>query len=343
MSAALTLVSEACAQGVLPEDKALDDAFAVLMDGAAEESAIIAFLRATQSHMIDPRLIAAGARALRARMMTVEAPHGAIDVCGTGGDGAHSLNISTAVAFVTAGAGIVTAKHGNRAMSSKTGAADVLEALGVRLSGDTRIVETALAQARVAFLFAQNHHPAMRHVAPARRAIGERTIFNLLGPLCNPAGVKRQLVGVFAPHFAAPMASALQTLGALSASVVHGCGGLDELSAEGENLLVAVTSSGAVVTGSVTARDLGLPATRNDALKGGDASYNAARLKSLLQNPTTEPDYANVVLLNAAYALVVANAAPNPHEALALAKDSLMDGRALRALEALVDIMRRAP
>ncbi|MEJ0024365.1 MAG: anthranilate phosphoribosyltransferase [Alphaproteobacteria bacterium] len=219
----------------LEADKQLDDAdldriFAIVMDGAAPADQIKPFLLATIPLMSDPRALAAGARALRARMLPVSAPVNAIDVCGTGGDGAHTLNISTAVTFVVAGSGVPVAKHGNRAMSSKSGAADVLEALGVKLTADNAVLERGLREANVAFLFAQNHHPAMRHVGPARREIGKRTIFNLLGPLSNPASVRRQLVGVFSRDFVTPMAEALNLLGAEKASIVHGAGGLDELS-----------------------------------------------------------------------------------------------------------------
>ena len=176
-----------------------EHALARVMDGAATAEEIRGLLEESIPLMSDPAALVIGARALRARMIPVAAPEGAIDVCGTGGDGAHTLNISTAVAFVVAGAGVPVAKHGNRAMSSRSGAADVLEALGVTLTGDANVLERALRDANIAFLFAQHHHTAMRHVAEARRALGKRTLFNLLGPLANPAGVKRQLVGVFAP------------------------------------------------------------------------------------------------------------------------------------------------
>jgi anthranilate phosphoribosyltransferase len=202
--------------------------FDQVMDGAASPEETRAFLEGTIPLMDNPQAIAIGAAALRSRMIPVVAPPGAIDVCGTGGDGVHTLNVSTAVAFVVAGAGVPVAKHGNRAMSSRSGAADVLEALGVGLVADPALLSRCLAEARVAFLFAQNHHAAMRHVAEARKAIGQRTIFNLLGPLSNPAGVRRQLVGVFAPRWLSAMAEALRLLDAEGAWVVHG-DGVDEL------------------------------------------------------------------------------------------------------------------
>jgi anthranilate phosphoribosyltransferase len=225
----------------------IDGAFDDIMDGAAAHEDIKQFLALTMPLMSHAPLIAAGARALRSRMVRITAPANAIDVCGTGGDGAHTLNISTAVAFVVAGCGVPVAKHGNRAMSSKSGAADVLEALGVKLTNDIPTLERALREANVAFLFAQNHHPAMRHVALARREIGKRTIFNLLGPLSNPAGVKRQLVGVFSADFLEPVANALRELGCEKAWAVHGAGGLDELSAQHRDANnVAILDNGAV-------------------------------------------------------------------------------------------------
>lgn len=226
---------------------ALDADFARILDGAASHEEILDFLARSVERMSDAVALAAGARAMRARMLPIEAPDGAIDVCGTGGDGAHTLNISTAVAFVVAGAGVPVAKHGNRAMSSRSGAADVLEALGVKLTGDVQTLQRALREANVAFLFAQNHHPALRHVAAARRDFGKRTIFNLLGPLCNPAGVRRQLIGVFAPEFVEPVAKALQILGAEKAFVVHGAGGLDEFSATGPNYFAILQNEGVSV------------------------------------------------------------------------------------------------
>jgi anthranilate phosphoribosyltransferase len=325
----------------------LDAAFAIVMDGAAAPDQIKPFLLATIPLMRDPKVIAAGARALRARMIPVFAPAGAIDVCGTGGDGAHTLNISTAVAFVVAGAGVPVAKHGNRAMSSKSGAGDVLEALGVKLTGDTPTLERALREAKIAFLFAQNHHTAMRHVGPARREIGKRTIFNLLGPLCNPASVKRQLVGVFAADFVTPMAEALRLLGAERASVVHGAGGLDELSLPSEagalvsqpENLVATLSNGEIRTAHVSAAEAGAPPIMDaGALRGGAPEENAAALTALLDGKMPGSAYESVVCLNAGAALMVADRAKNLAEGYALAKDTLQAGDARVALDALVAI-----
>lgn len=336
MSLAVTLA--ALKDGAAVQASDIDGAFAEIMDGAAAHDDIRRFLMLTMPLMGHAPLIAAGARALRARMLRIEAPAGAIDVCGTGGDGAHTLNISTAVAFVVAGCGVPVAKHGNRAMSSKSGAADVLEALGVKLTSHAPTLERALREAGVAFLFAQNHHPAMRHVALARREIGKRTIFNLLGPLSNPAGVKRQLVGVFSADFLAPVARALGELGCEKAWVVHGAGGLDELSAQHRDAnTVAVLENGAIaqVTATVTAEI-------HPDIKGGSAAENAEEMRALL-NGGGRSGHRDAVIVNAAGALVVAGRAANVPEARPLAEQSLAGGAARTALERLIDVTRSAP
>lgn len=323
--------------GVLTPEE-IDAAFALIMDGAAAHEEIKRFLERTIPHMADPAWIAGGAKALRARMVRVAAPEGAIDVCGTGGDGAHTLNISSAVAFTLAGAGVPVAKHGNRAMSSKSGAADVLEALGVTLTGDIPTLERALREAGVAFLFAQNHHPAMRHVAAARRELGQRTIFNLLGPLSNPAGVKRQLIGVFSPDFLIPVAEALKALGAEKVWAVHGAGGLDELSAaHAEANTVAILDGGAVSTVSAS-----MEASIDSDIRGGSAEENAAELRALLDGGG-RPGHRNAVLINAAAALVVAGRAKNVPEGVPIAAQSLDSGAAREALAKLIAISEAAP
>lgn len=316
----------------------IDAAFAVIMDGAAAHDDIKRFLALTIPRMNDPGWIAGGARALRARMVRVAAPDGAIDVCGTGGDGAHTLNISTAVAFVVAGCGVPVAKHGNRAMSSKSGAADVLEALGVKLTADVTTLERCLSEAGVAFLFAQNHHPAMRHVALARRELGKRTIFNLLGPLSNPAGVKRQLMGVFSADFIEPIANALNELGCERAWVVHGAGGLDELSAQHRDANnVAVLDGGAVTLVHAT-----VDTEINPDIQGGLAAENAEEMCALLAGGG-RPGHRDAVVLNAAGALVVAGCAKNVPEAWPLAAQSLDSGAAREALTRLVAVTQSAP
>lgn len=316
----------------------INAAFAEIMDGLAHHDEIKRFLTLTMARMGDPKWIAAGARSLRARMLPVAAPEGAIDVCGTGGDGAHTLNISTAVAFVVAGCGVPVAKHGNRAMSSKSGAADVLEALGVKLTADAPTLERCLSEAGLAFLFAQNHHPAMRHVALARRELGKRTIFNLLGPLSNPAGVKRQLMGVFSADFLEPVAGALNELGCEKAWVVHGAGGLDELSAQSRDANnVAILEGGAVTRVSAT-----VDAEINPDIRGGGASENAEEMRALL-NGGGRAGHRDAVLLNAAGALVVAGRAKDVPEAWPMAAESIDSGAARERLARLVAISRSAP
>jgi anthranilate phosphoribosyltransferase len=275
---------------------------------------------------------------MRERMLRVSAPAGAIDVCGTGGDGAHTLNISTAVAFVVAGAGVPVAKHGNRAMSSKSGAADVLEALGVKLTANIGNIERCLNEAKVAFLFAQNHHPALRHIAAARREYAKRTIFNLLGPLSNPAGVKHQLVGVFAADFAEPVAYALRELGAERAMVVHGAGGMDELTPIAETANTIATLRDGVITLARATRDEDV----TPLLRGGDAVHNAAALRDALDG--RRPDtYRHAIIFNSAAALAVAGLADDVAAALPLVMNSLDSGAARSALDTLIAVTRDAP
>ncbi len=325
-------------RGAAPPANEIDSVFATIMDGDAAHDEIKRFLDQSTRFMADPTWIAGGARALRARMVRVQAPEGAIDVCGTGGDGAHTLNISTAVAFVVAGCGVTVAKHGNRAMSSKSGAADVLEALGVKLTGDVATIERCLRDAGLAFLFAQNHHPAMRHVALARRELGKRTIFNLLGPLSNPASVKRQLVGVFSADFVAPVAEALRELGCEKAWVVHGAGGLDELSAAGE----AANHVGVLDRGAVAVKAATSTAEVDPDLRGGLAAENAEEMRALL-NGAGRRGHRAAVVLNAAAALVVAGKVGNVVDGAELAQRALDTGAAREALEKLVIVTRSAP
>lgn len=336
MSLAATLA--ALKDGVAVQAADIDGAFAEIMEGAAAHEDIKQFLVLTVPLMGHAPLIAAGARALRSRMLRITAPDGAIDVCGTGGDGAHTLNISTAVAFVVAGCGVPVAKHGNRAMSSRSGAADVLEALGVKLTNDVALLERCLNEAGVAFLFAQNHHPAMRHVALARREIGKRTIFNLLGPLSNPAGVKRQLIGVFSADYLEPVAGALKELGCEKAWAVHGAGGLDELSAQHADANdVAILDTGAVSRVTATVQ-----AAIHPDIKGGTAVENAEEMRALL-NGGGRPGHRDAVILNAAGALVVAGRAANVPEAWPIAEQSLSSGAARAALDRLVAVTQSAP
>jgi anthranilate phosphoribosyltransferase len=272
-------------------------------------------------------------------MVRVEAPAGAIDTCGTGGDASGTWNISTAVSFVVAGAGVPVAKHGNRAASSKSGAADVLQALGVNLDADMALVEKAMREAHVGFMLAPRHHGAMRHVGPVRVELGTRTIFNLMGPLSNPAGTKRQLIGVFARAWIEPLARVLGKLGTTRAWVVHGSDGLDEMTTTGASH-VAEIRNGEIRVFDVEPEEAGLKRANPAALKGGDAATNADALRGLLDGAPGA--YRDIVLLNAAAALVVADKATDLKQGVALAAESIASGKAKAALAALVAITNEA-
>ena len=310
-------------------------AFDILMSGAASPAQIGAFLMALRVRGETVEEITGAARVMRAKAFTIDAPDTAIDVCGTGGDGSGTWNISTAVAFVLAGAGVPVAKHGNRALSSRSGAADVLAALGVDIDADMTLVRRALWEARICFLMAPRHHGAMRHVGPARADLGTRTIFNLLGPLSNPAGARRQLVGVFAEHWVTPIAETLGRLGTDTAWVVHGSDGLDELTTTGPSA-VAALANGSVKTFQVTPEDAGLPRVDPAALKGGDAETNAAALRGVLAGDAGP--YRDIVVMNAAAALIVAQRAETLRDGAAQAAAAIDEGRARAALDALVAI-----
>ncbi|MBX3593057.1 anthranilate phosphoribosyltransferase [Sphingomonas sp.] len=280
-------------------------AFADILDGTAPDAEIEHFLVALTERGETSIEIAEAARALRQRVIPVAAPANAIDVCGTGGDGQHTLNVSTAVAIVVAAAGVPVAKHGNRAASSKAGAADTLEALGLDLDRAALNAEAHLRDLGIAFLFAARHHPALARIAPIRRRIGRRTIFNLMGPLANPAGVSRQMIGIARPDYAPIYAEALVQLGAAGAAVVAGEEGLDELSPEGASIAVSVGD--VTLPSHIVPEDAGLQRHPLSALRGGDAAYNAAALRALLRGE--RGGYRDAVLLNAAAALVVAGEA----------------------------------
>ena len=307
-------------------------AFNLMMEGAATPSQMGGLLMAMRVRGETVEEITGAARAMRARMLRVSAPEGAIDTCGTGGDGAHTLNISTAVAFVVAGCGVPVAKHGNRAASSRSGAADVLEALGVNIDVPPEVISRAFAEARIGFMFAQHHHGATRHVGPSRRELGTRTIFNLLGPLSNPAGARRQLLGVFGPQWLVPLAEVLRALGAERAWVVHGGDGLDELTTTTHSG-VAELRDGAVRQFEVTPEQAGVSRADPGDLRGGDAQFNAAALRALLDGRTGP--YRDIVVLNAAAALVVADKADSLRDGAGLARQSIDSGAAAARLEAL--------
>ncbi len=277
-------------------------AFADILDGRAPDAAIADFLLALTLRGETSIEIAEAARAMRDRLIPVEAPPGAIDVCGTGGDGHHTLNVSTAVALVVAACGVPVAKHGNRAASSKSGAADTLEALGLNLDRASAKAEETLADIGIAFLFAQKHHPALARIAPIRKAIGRRTIFNLLGPLANPARVRRQLIGIASPSFAPVYAEAIDQLALDGAAVVAGEEELDELSCAGHSLVIA--TGDVSLPKRVAPEDVGLPRHPLSAIRGGGPEENAAALRRLLLGEAGA--YRDAVLLNAGAALVVA-------------------------------------
>jgi anthranilate phosphoribosyltransferase len=323
------------------EDLTSGDAAAAMgriMDGEAQSSQIAALLMALALKGERPDEMVGFARAMRARATPLPRPAGDVfDTCGTGGDGAHTFNVSTAAAIVLAGAGVRVAKHGNRAVSSRSGSADVFEALGVNLEAPPDQVMTALDEAGLAFFFAPMWHPSMRHAGPTRRELGVRTAFNLLGPLTNPAGAARQLVGVSRPEHTELVARTLGVLGAARAWVVHGAGGLDEISTLGHTK-VSELRAGTVNTFYVHPADAGLPVADRTALAGGTAAENAAMIERLLDGEAGPRR--DVVLMNAAAALLVLDRASNLREGVSLASESLSSGRARGVLDRLRAVCR---
>ena len=304
-------------------------AFADLLDGRTSEEAIAAFLIGLTTRGETSIEIAEAARALRERLLPIAAPPGPIEVCGTGGAGHHTLNVSTAVSLVVAAAGVPVAKHGNRAASSKAGAADTLESLGLNMVAAGASAERTLAELGICFLFAANHHPAMKRITPIRQRLGRRTIFNLMGPLANPAHVTRQLIGIARPDYAPVYAEALEQLGSEAALVVSGEEGLDELSGAGPSVVVSVGA--ASLPGRVAPDDAGLPRHPVDAIRGGDPAHNALALRRLLAGD--HGAYRDAVLLNAAAALVLAERADTLTAGAALAAEQLDLGTADRLLD----------
>jgi anthranilate phosphoribosyltransferase len=313
----------------LPIDEA-EALFGRMLDGEMDDAAITRTLIALTDRGETAAEIAGAAMAMRARMIPVAAPSNAIDVCGTGGDGHHTLNVSTAVAIVVAACGVPVAKHGNRAASSKAGAADTLEALGLHLDGAARTAEATLATIGIGFLFAAAHHPALGRIMPIRRAIGRRTIFNLLGPLANPAAVGRQLIGIARPAYVPIYADAMARLGTDHALIVSGDEGLDELSLAGGNE-VATIRNGTVLMARLQPDEAGLPTSPVSAIRGGDAAHNAAALRSLLDGLPSP--YRNAVLLNAAGALIVADRVANWRDGAAEAAQAIDSGAARDLLQ----------
>ena len=307
-------------------------AFDIIMSGNATPSQIGAFLMALRLRGETVEEITGAARIMRAKAVGVDAPAGTIDTCGTGGDSSGSFNISTASALVVAACGVSVAKHGNRALSSKSGSADVLTALGVNIDADLAIVRECLWEIGIGFLMAPRHHSATRHVAPTRVELGTRTIFNLLGPLSSPAKARRQLVGVFAPEWVQPMAEVLGRLGSERAWVVHGAG-LDELTTTGTTM-VAALADGKVETFEVAPEDFGLPRARLEDIKGGEPQHNARLMEGLLAG--AGGPLRDVVLLNSGAALLVAGRATTVEAGIELAAKSLDSGAAQRVLQQLV-------
>lgn len=312
---------------VLPlNDAEAAHAFAAILDGTVPDEAIAAFLIALSDRGETDIEIAAAAREMRKRLIPISAPEGAIDVCGTGGDGHHTLNVSTAVSLVVAACEVPVAKHGNRAASSKAGAADTLEALGLDLDIAAQTAERSLADIGICFLFAQKHHPSLGRLGPLRRALGRRTIFNLMGPLANPAGVTRQLIGIARPAYVPIYARALASLGTDHAMVVSGDEGLDELSLAGGNDVAEVRGSETIAMRRISAADAGLPSHPVEAIRGGEAAHNAAALRALLQGERGA--YRDAVLFNAAAALMVAGAAETLVEGVEEAAEAIDKGLA---------------
>ena len=327
------LIGVAAARPLTGEEA--EAAFGALFDGKATPAQIGGLLMAMRVRGETVDEIAAAVRAMRARMNRITAPDGAIDIVGTGGDGKGTLNISTATAFVVAGAGVPVAKHGNRNLSSKSGSADAITHLGLNVMTPPEVAERALAETGICFMMAPMHHPAMRHVGPARAELGTRTIFNILGPLTNPAGVTRQLTGAFAPEWLRPMAETLRDLGSVAAWLVHGGDGTDELSISAPSR-VAQLRDGEVTEFEVSPEDAGLPVHPFEQIVGGDPAYNAAALRALLDGAPGA--YRDAVVLNAAGALVVAGAVPDLREGAALARESIDSGAARDRLARLAAI-----
>ncbi len=334
MSDTLKPLIDAAANGPLTRAQA-EQAFQILFDGDATPSQIGGFLMAlrTRGETVDE--YAAAAAVMRAKCLPVRAPAGAMDIVGTGGDGKGTLNISTAAAFVVAGAGVPVAKHGNRNLSSKSGAADALGQLGINVMVGPEVVERGLAEAGIGFMMAPMHHPAIKHVMPTRAELGTRTIFNILGPLTNPAGVKRQLTGAFSHDLLHPMAQTLQRLGTEAAWLVHGSDGTDELTITGISWVVAL-SGDMIALREVHPEDAGLPVHPFAAIVGGTPEENGTAFRALLDGAPSA--YRDAVLLNAAAALLVAGKVEGLKAGVALARESIDSGAAKKALSTLARV-----
>ena len=334
MSEALKPLISAAADGPLTRIQA-ELAFNIIMDGEATPAQTGGLLMALRSRGETIDEYTAAAFVMRSKCHKVNAPDGSIDIVGTGGDGKSTLNISTATAIVTAGTGVVVAKHGNRNLSSKSGASDALSQSGVNVMVEPEVVERAINEAGIGFMMAPMHHPAVKHVMPARMELGTRTIFNILGPLTNPASVKRQLTGVYSRALINPMAEVLLELGSQKAWLVHGSDGTDEISIAGITW-VAALENGIIKNLEINPEDAGLPVHPFEAIIGGTPEYNAAAMATLLDGKKSA--YRDAVILNTAAALIVADKANSLTEGAEMAADSIDSGAAKAKLEALVAI-----
>lgn len=315
------------------------EAFDALLSGEVTPAQAGGFLMALRVRGEAIEEITGAIEAMRARMLTVDAPRDAIDIVGTGGDHSGSYNVSTLAAILTAATGVKVAKHGNRSATSLAGAADVLGALGVKVGIAPAIISDCIAEAGLGFMFAQTHHASMRHVAPVRVELGSRTIFNILGPLANPAGVKRQLIGVFSAVWLEPLVMVLKALGSERIWAVHGADGLDEISTTGPTRVVAL-EDGNIRSFEITPEEAGLPRAALADIKGGDPTFNAAALRRVLAG---EPSaYRDIAVLNAAAALVVAGRATSLREGADMAQAAIADGRAARTLDRLIAVSNRS-
>lgn len=312
-----------------------ETAFDEMLSGEVTPAQVGAFLMALRVRGETVDEIAGAVAALRGKMLRVEAPAGAIDVVGTGGDGAGTFNVSTLAALIVAACGVPVAKHGNRAFSSRSGASDVLTALGVAVGIAPEAVARCIGEAGIGFMMAQTHHAAMRHVGMVRTELGTRTIFNLLGPLSNPAGVRRQLLGVFAQTWLEPLAGVLRTLGSERVWVVHGSDGLDELTTTGPSTVVELRD-GTLRRFTITPEEAGLPRVSAEALRGGDPADNARALRAVLRGEPTP--YRDIAVLNAAAALIVAGRAADLRDGASLAQEALDSGAATATLERLIAV-----
>ena len=335
---ALKPILQKLAQGNSLSSSEASQAFDIILNGGASSGQIGGFLMALQQRGETIEEITAGAQVMRKNALHVKAPTDTVDTCGTGGDGSGTYNISTAVALVAAACGAHVAKHGNRALSSKSGSSEVLEALGVRLDLSPDALETCIQEVGIGFLFAPNHHAAMRHVGPTRQELGFRTIFNLLGPLSNPAGARRQLLGVYDKRWVEPLAHVLKKLGSERAWVVHGSDGLDELTTTGKST-VAELRKDEVRVFEITPEEAGLRRAAPEDLVGGTPAENAEALTALLDGEKSA--YRDIVLLNAAAALCITNKAPNLADGVEMAALAIDDGGAKKTLAELVKTSQR--